>query len=227
LVFSGSANVVNEHENVTLSSGKAYLLPLLTPYAFSCETSMDKFYITFTYEIIPGVDIFQDFDRILSVDLTEDQLTHFKCYDHEHYTMISALHQKLEIENILYSILEKYNPDIEYIFITQEFPDFFKEVNKKNNSFNITEYAARKGLSASKFTRNFKRKARYGPKEYINKAVIRKACTLIITSDKPIKEIAWELGFKDELYFSRFFKEKTTFSPNEYRKSYKVNKLNT
>lgn len=39
---------------------------------------------------------------------------------------------------------------------------------------------------------------------------------LYLTS-KPVKEIAYELGFEDEFYFSRFFKKNAEISPQYYR----------
>ncbi len=39
----------------------------------------------------------------------------------------------------------------------------------------------------------------------------------IYLSSKSIKEIAWELGYEDEYYFSRFFKVNAEVSPQRYR----------
>ena len=36
-------------------------------------------------------------------------------------------------------------------------------------------------------------------------------------TSKPIKEIAWNLGYTDEFYFSRLFKTNTDISPQMYR----------
>jgi AraC family transcriptional regulator, transcriptional activator of pobA len=41
---------------------------------------------------------------------------------------------------------------------------------------------------------------------------------LYLTS-KPVKAIAYELGFDDEYYFSRFFKNKAEVSPQLYRET--------
>jgi AraC-like DNA-binding protein len=44
----------------------------------------------------------------------------------------------------------------------------------------------------------------------------RKELTL---TQKSVKEIAFELGYKDQFYFSRFFKRLTGVSPEAYRHS--------
>ncbi|MDW3646941.1 MAG: AraC family transcriptional regulator [Bacteroidia bacterium] len=39
-------------------------------------------------------------------------------------------------------------------------------------------------------------------------------------TDKPIKEIAYDMGFRDPAYFNRFFKQKTQLSPGEFRQHF-------
>jgi transcriptional regulator GlxA family with amidase domain len=64
-------------------------------------------------------------------------------------------------------------------------------------------------------------------KQYLGKTVSDMISARIITqarhelylSDKPIKQIAFDLGFQDVAYFSRFFKTQTSMSPELYRKS--------
>jgi len=55
--------------------------------------------------------------------------------------------------------------------------------------------------------------------EMISERIITQARHELYLSDKPIKQIAFDLGFKDVAYFSRFFKTQTTVSPELYRKS--------
>jgi AraC-like DNA-binding protein len=47
------------------------------------------------------------------------------------------------------------------------------------------------------------------------------ACELLDGSALSVKAIAWELGFKDPLYFSRLFKRIIGSSPLIYRQSVK------
>lgn len=51
----------------------------------------------------------------------------------------------------------------------------------------------------------------------INERIIIEAKRELYLTDKTIKEIAWELGYEDEYYFSRFFKVNADVSPQLYR----------
>jgi AraC-like DNA-binding protein len=57
--------------------------------------------------------------------------------------------------------------------------------------------------------------------EMISERIITQAKHELYLSDKAIKQIAPELGFHDVAYFSRFFKVRTTVSPDVYRKSFR------
>lgn len=53
----------------------------------------------------------------------------------------------------------------------------------------------------------------------INERIIIEAKRELYLTNKTIKEIAWELGYEDEYYFSRFFKVNADVSPQLYRKT--------
>lgn len=55
------------------------------------------------------------------------------------------------------------------------------------------------------------------PSAFIQERVLLEAKRLLHSSDKSVKEIAFELGFQTLSYFSYFFKSKTKLTPKEYR----------
>ncbi len=66
----------------------------------------------------------------------------------------------------------------------------------------------------SKLTRSFFNKP---VSSLINDRIISEAKRELYLTDKPIKQIAAELGYDDEYYFSRFFKVNTELSPKNFR----------
>ncbi len=53
--------------------------------------------------------------------------------------------------------------------------------------------------------------------ELISERIIIEAKRELYLTNKPVKEIAYELGYDDEYYFSRFFKTNADISPQIYR----------
>jgi AraC family transcriptional activator of pobA len=53
--------------------------------------------------------------------------------------------------------------------------------------------------------------------EVIRERVLLEAKRLLVSSAIGIAEIAWELQFKDNSYFTKFFKKYTGTTPEEFR----------
>jgi AraC family transcriptional activator of pobA len=54
--------------------------------------------------------------------------------------------------------------------------------------------------------------------EHIHLQLIDKAKVLLWSTGKPISEISYILGFENPSHFTRLFKQKTGYSPSDYRK---------
>jgi len=59
------------------------------------------------------------------------------------------------------------------------------------------------------------------PKAYLNRRLTQEAIALVLNSDLKIKEIARELRFTDEFYFSRFCRKLNGCSSMIYRQSFR------
>lgn len=73
------------------------------------------------------------------------------------------------------------------------------------------------GMSPEHFCREFKKKYGEPPLEMRNRLRINAAMKLIRYSDRPIKQIADELGYSDIYHFSKAFKKQTKCSPGKFR----------
>lgn len=68
--------------------------------------------------------------------------------------------------------------------------------------------------------RIFKREIKNTPLKYINNKKMEKAQLLLLTTNMPVKDIAFELSIDNVSYFNRMFKQYTGKTPNEYRGMY-------
>jgi AraC-like DNA-binding protein len=90
----------------------------------------------------------------------------------------------------------------------------FEYIEKQISPLSISEKV---GMGYSSFRKEFKRYTGFSPKQYQIQLRIQKAKTLLSTTELPIKEIAYSLGFECNNYFSRAFKQKTGISPADFR----------
>lgn len=72
-------------------------------------------------------------------------------------------------------------------------------------------------LSANYFGDLIKKETGVSAQEYIQSKVINVAKEHIFDKNKSISEIAYELGFKYPQHFTRLFKQRVGYTPNEYR----------
>ncbi|WP_339218545.1 AraC family transcriptional regulator [Paenibacillus sp. FSL H8-0332] len=81
----------------------------------------------------------------------------------------------------------------------------------------LPELAGLVQLSPAYLSRAFKEITGYSPIEFFSRIKMDKAKELILEgSGKKVKEIAGELGYTDEFYFSRIFKRMEGISPSEF-----------
>jgi AraC family transcriptional activator of pobA len=83
---------------------------------------------------------------------------------------------------------------------------------------NTDFYAGRLGISSKRLNQILKEKLDKTGMQLIHDRLILEAKRQIIHSARTIKEIAYELGFTDRPYFSRFFKQHTGLTPEQFQK---------
>ena len=102
-----------------------------------------------------------------------------------------------------YSIVD----DIKH-YLDMNYPDKIK----------MKDVAKEFGIHPNYLTKIFHDKFDISPKNYLKDLKLKKAQSLLKTTDLPISIIADSLGFDDQLAFSRIFKKEFSLSPSEYRK---------
>jgi AraC family transcriptional activator of pobA len=85
------------------------------------------------------------------------------------------------------------------------------------------DYAALLNVTIKKLNRVARQHLSKTIGHMISDRLIAQAKHELYLSDKPVKQIARELGFNDVAYFSRFFKARTYTSPHIYRESFRKN----
>jgi AraC-like DNA-binding protein len=73
------------------------------------------------------------------------------------------------------------------------------------------------GVSYSWFRHTFTAHTGLSPHQYLLELRLVRARSLLAETELPVKEIALQTGFEDELYFSRLFRQKLNVTPSQWR----------
>jgi len=86
-----------------------------------------------------------------------------------------------------------------------------------NRPLQVATLAARVSISPSHFFALFKRRIGLAPMDYFTRLRMERACQLLETTSLSVKEVAAVLGYEDQFYFSRVFKQVNRLAPSDYR----------
>ncbi len=122
------------------------------------------------------------------------------------------------IDREMYSKPETAKPTIESRYLSR-----FKNVltwMEEHYMENVTlnELADLAGFSPKYFCRLFSKMTGRSPIDYLNCYRIDRASEMLLSSEKPIIDIAAECGFYDLSYFVKVFKKYKSIPPGQYRK---------
>lgn len=107
--------------------------------------------------------------------------------------------------------------DLKEPFVLQSLRDAIERDFKKKHA--PSEYADALNISAKALARITKNYFNKTLTQLISDRIIIEAKRELYLTNKTVKEIAYELGYDDEHYFSRFFKANADVSPQLYRET--------
>lgn len=87
------------------------------------------------------------------------------------------------------------------------------------NFITVDDVSNELGVCRSRLYRIFMQQISISPKKYITEFRIRRASIMLTNTDKPIKEISFLVGYKDQMHFLTVFKSIMGSTPTEFRNS--------
>lgn len=93
----------------------------------------------------------------------------------------------------------------------------FMEANMGKEDISVEDLMKATGMSRSSLNRKMHELFNMSPKDFLQAARIKHACSLLKQTDMPIKEIAYACGFSNQQYFATCFKNSMGVTPTEYR----------
>ena len=105
--------------------------------------------------------------------------------------------------------------------IDKGFADRFRrliEENMSDSELSVEELGSKMGMSRVQLYRKIKALTNYSPVELLRIARLKKAASLLASSEKTISEITYEVGFTSPSYFTKCYKEYFGESPTDFLK---------
>ena len=105
--------------------------------------------------------------------------------------------------------------------VDKSFVDRFRgliEENLMDSELSVEELGSKMGLSRVQLYRKIKALTNYSPNELVRIARLKKAASLLASSEKTISEITYEVGFTSPSYFTKCYKEYFGESPTDFLK---------
>ncbi len=162
------------------------------------------------------------------IQIPDDEIEHFKTL-WKMFTLEMQSKDNLQI-GMLQMMLKRYLILCTRLYkkqqqypITKNDSDVIREFNflvEKHfkTKHTVIEYATLLNKSPKTISNTFSKLSSKSPLKYIQERIMLEARRLLYYTDKPIKEIAYEVGYEDIQTFSRFFKNQEGISPSDYKK---------
>ena len=97
----------------------------------------------------------------------------------------------------------------------------FAKQNASDNEISVEDVAANAGFSIDYFNRIFLIHTGFTVTAYMNYVRLKNTTKLLRTTDKSVLEIALEIGYDSHEGFTKAFKKKYGYAPNDIKMEYK------
>ena len=229
VTLSGHRRIVHNGKVIELEPGWVWYLPGCVPVERRCHEPFRVYFLKFRCEWLPGVDPLLDWPGRRPIRLGRwNEKALLGDWQFEPGKEVRSL---LVIQAQIQSWLAKALPELDEIIINHiqthgRFKPVFELIEERLGAdLRVETLATTLRLPLSAFSMAFARSTGLSPKAYLNRRLNQEALKLLIRSDALIKEIAGQLRFADEYYFSRFFRKLNGLSPAAYRRKVLGNRL--
>lgn len=140
--------------------------------------------------------------------------------EEEKYAMLQGIHRKEDFIHFLLELQENLNAitkDNSDNYIIRHVIKYLKEHYQEG--IVLKDVADQFGVTNTYLSMLFKKETGETLKEYLTGLKIEKAKRLLKETHEQVIEISKEVGYDNEHYFSRMFKQKTGMTPTSYRNS--------
>lgn len=217
-MIADSGWLETDQGRIDLLPGQMYLIPPNTRVNLRTDGRIEKLYFHVNCRFAK-TDILDGINRCFTLPLLDSLLKPLlAAYQDDSLTGLLA------IKGLVYGTLAEFMrerlPDLSgRLALASRYQKLYAHV-EENLSAGLSARTVCSALGEPYETlrRQFRRDNGITLHQYILGRLIQLAAMQLLMTDRTIQEIAGRLGFQDEFYFSRLFKQKMEYSPREYRR---------
>ena len=212
--------IADDNERVFLKENCQYFIPAMHRTTWRLSDDLQFYSVHFTLDELTGIDVFSTLQRIFRFE--DERLEREIRAAWEEKDLYSAATQvKTSLYRLCGGMFRDF-PEIR-LNVSTRFKEFYETIvfieNNCSAKLTVSELAERLGMRADIFSKKFSLAVGMPPKSWLTRVLIRKAGELLLHKVSA-RQIAEQLGFNNEFYFSRFFKQHTGLTTRDFRRQY-------
>ena len=216
-IIDGSFFIVGrDGERREFTQGQVCLIPSGYSYSFGCEKYMRQAYFHLRLSGGGGLDMLGLCERPLTAEFSGcERVWELLCGD----SRLDTLRAEGEVYRALDALLPRESAVWDGQGYSEEIERAVRFITEGPTvALTLSEVAREAHIAESTLSKKFRREVGMSVGEYIDSQVMLRAADELHAGVRSVYEISEELGFCDQFYFSRRFKEKYGISPSLYRK---------
>ena len=188
-----------------LRPGCMYLIPAGVRCTYSCTSRLEKIYFHFNLELFPGCDLCAQEKKIIQCAAAKNLVSALKDLI-EHDSFSSAV----TVEGLVLQTIARMIPSADSFLkksltLHERYESFFSLLGQSSLRLDYAAIAALLGVKQQVLSKQLKRDTGLSLRAHCDRTVLQRAEILLFNPDLRIRQIAAQLGFDDEFYFSCFF----------------------
>lgn len=232
---SGMVTVRSQSQSITSGPRHITVIPPHTPYSLSWggvdptdgSSDWEIYWCIFSppHHWMPLLNLPETAPGVFGVDIAEGEINDliFQWFKDAAYVFRNNISHASEMaENALHNVFFLLNDQQTQPYAETLDPriDQVKTLidTHIHQTLTIKSLAESVNLSPSRFNGLFKAQLGVPPMQYIESRRLQRAAELLLSTSKRIQDIADELGYENQFYFSTRFKKHVGMSPQNYRK---------
>ena len=243
-VMEGQALLHLPDRTVTLRPGYLYIIPAYIQHSYECDGVFVHYYLHVYEGVTSEMNLVERFDFPIEVQGNEDDELLFQrmCEQHPQARLPESnpqsydndvqfksyveryrdmpLWQKMELRGAILVLFSRFlRHAVPHIWTSDDRMKRVQEYIHSHicNNIEVDDLATVACVTKPYLIRLFKHEFGTSPIKYINRKKVERGQLMLYTTEMPVKEIAYELGFSDHSYFIRMFRKQTGLTPQEYR----------